>query len=192
MWLFVAFLTVPLLEIALFIQVGGWIGLWPTLAIVIATAALGTWLVRDQGRMAMGDLRGSFERLEDPSEPLAHGAMILVSGALLLTPGFFTDAVGFALLSPAVRRAVFLWVRKRVAMQRFSMGSQAAGGGDGPGGPRPPRSPGPVIDADFRDVTDAPPQHGPAEANAAEHDQTERADTGARDARRGTSGWTRH
>ncbi len=122
MWIFLAFLTVPLIEIALFIQVGGWIGLWPTLGIVVLTAIAGTWLVRSQGRMAMNDLRRSFSTLDDPTEPLAHGAMILVSGALLLTPGFFTDAVGFALLMPPVRVAVLNYLRKRVTVQSFAMG----------------------------------------------------------------------
>lgn len=125
MWLFLAFLAVPLIEIALFIQVGGLIGLWPTLGIVVLTAILGTFLVKTQGAMAMNNLRGSFSRLEDPSEPLAHGAMILVSGALLLTPGFFTDAVGTALLMPPVRSAVFGYLKKRVKVQQFSMGSAA-------------------------------------------------------------------
>jgi len=124
MWLFLAFLAVPLIEIALFIQIGGLIGLWPTLAIVVLTAVAGTMLVRGQGAMAMGNLRGSFSRLEDPTEPLAHGAMILVSGALLLTPGFFTDAIGFALLMPPVRSAVFAWLRRRVTVQQFEMGGQ--------------------------------------------------------------------
>lgn len=124
MWLFLAFLAVPLIEIALFIQVGGLIGLWPTLMIVILTAILGTWLVKAQGRLALSQLRTSFERLDDPSEPLAHGAMILLAGALLLTPGFFTDGVGFALLIPPVRSAVFHWLRSRVKVQRFNMGGQ--------------------------------------------------------------------
>ncbi len=126
MWLFLAFLAVPLIEIALFIQVGGAIGLWPTLGIVVLTAILGTFLVKTQGALAMNNLRGSFSRLEDPSEPLAHGAMILVSGALLLTPGFFTDGVGFALLMPPVRSAVFGYLRKRVKVQRFDMGQGPA------------------------------------------------------------------
>ncbi|MGH1412447.1 MAG: FxsA family protein [Pelagimonas sp.] len=122
MWLFIAFLAVPLIEIALFIQVGGAIGLWPTLAVVVLTAVLGTWLVRAQGIMALNNLQSSFSRLDDPSEPLAHGAMILISGALLLTPGFFTDAVGFALLAPPVRSAVFAWARKKVTSAKFEMG----------------------------------------------------------------------
>lgn len=122
MWLFVAFLAVPLIEIALFIQIGGFIGLWPTLGIVVLTAVLGTWLVKTQGRMAIADLQRSFSRLEDPGTPLAHGAMILVAGAFLLTPGFFTDAVGFALLTPPVRTAVLNYLRKRVTVHQFEMG----------------------------------------------------------------------
>jgi UPF0716 protein FxsA len=81
MWLFLAFLAVPMIEIALFIQVGGLIGLWPTLAIVVLTAVIGTWLLRMQGAVALSNLRRSFSDLDDPSEPLAHGAMILFSGA---------------------------------------------------------------------------------------------------------------
>ena len=97
MWLLIAFIAVPMIEIALFIQVGGAIGLGWTLAIVLITAILGTWLVRTQGAMALGQLRSAFSELQDPTEALVHGAMILFAGALLLTPGFFTDAVGFFL-----------------------------------------------------------------------------------------------
>lgn len=148
MFLFLAFVLVPIIEIALFIQIGGAIGLWPTLAIVIATAALGTWLVRSQGRLAMAQLRASFSELNDPTEPLAHGAMILVAGALLLTPGFFTDAVGFSLLMPPVRVAVYRYLRARIKVQHFSMGSSYEG----------TRRPYPddVIDGEFEDVTPNP------------------------------------
>lgn len=124
MWLFLLFLAIPLIEIALFIQVGGIIGLGWTLAIVILTAIVGTYMVRSQGALAMSQVRSSFNDLTDPTEPLAHGAMILFSGALLLTPGFFTDAVGFALLLPPVRSAVFRYLRSRVNVQSFSMGTQ--------------------------------------------------------------------
>ncbi|MBL4629486.1 MAG: FxsA family protein [Roseicyclus sp.] len=117
MKLLILFIAVPLIEIGLFIQVGGWLGLWPTLAIVVLTAIAGTALVRSQGARAMAQLRTSFDDLRDPTEPLAHGAMILFSGALLLTPGFFTDFVGFALLVPAVRRAVLRELKKRINLQ---------------------------------------------------------------------------
>lgn len=122
MLLLLLFIGIPLLEITLFIQVGGAIGLGWTLAIVIMTAILGAYMVRAQGAQAMMNLRGSFSSLQDPTEHLAHGAMILFSGALLLTPGFFTDFVGFALLVPAVRSAFYTQLRARVNVQNFQMG----------------------------------------------------------------------
>lgn len=151
MRLFLLFLLVPLIEIALFIQIGGWIGLWPTLGIVILTAILGTVLVRSQGLQVMNQLRGSFEELQDPTEPLAHGAMILFSGALLLTPGFFTDAVGFALLVPGIRNSVFQAIRKRVNIQTVEYGTRAQ--------PRPTNET--VIDGDYEDL-DIQKQDGPS------------------------------
>ena len=119
MWLGIAFIAVPLIEITLFVQIGGAIGLGWTLAIVLVTAVLGTWLVRSQGAIALGQVKSSFNDLRDPTEPLVHGAMILFSGALLLTPGFFTDAIGFALLIPQVRQAAYKAIRKRVKVQGF-------------------------------------------------------------------------
>lgn len=172
MALFALFVAVPLIEIALFIQIGGLIGLWPTLLIVILTAALGTMLVRQQGMQAMGQLRQSFTELRDPSEALANGAMILFSGALLLTPGFFTDAVGFALLVPAVRTAVFAYLRKRIRVQQFEMGQRRA----------QPRRDG-VIDADYTDVT--PKGDTPSSSSGP-------GSSGPGSSGSGTSGWTRH
>lgn len=163
MWLFLAFLSVPLIEIALFVQIGGAIGLLPTLAVVVLTAILGTWLVRNQGAMAMGDLRRSFNELNDPTEPLAHGAMILFSGALLLTPGFFTDAVGFSLLMPPVRVAIMKYARKRIKVQSFSMGgTMGQQSQNTPHSPHQPRSED-VIDGEFTEVDPAKkPTHGPS------------------------------
>jgi UPF0716 protein FxsA len=158
MLLLLLFIAIPLIEITLFIQVGGAIGLGWTLAIVLGTAILGSWLVRKQGALAMNDLRQSFNALNDPTEPLAHGAMILFSGALLLTPGFFTDAVGFALLLPPVRRWVFRKLRERVAVQSFTMGQQSEA--QYPGGFT--NSSGDVIDGDFEEITPGKrPTHKP-------------------------------
>lgn len=122
MWLLFAFIAVPMIEIALFIQVGGAIGLGWTLLIVLLTAIVGSVMVRAQGMQELQNLQRSFSELRDPTETLASGAMILFSGALLLTPGFFTDVVGLALLVPAVRRAVFQWLRSRVKVNSFTMG----------------------------------------------------------------------
>ncbi|WIV50797.1 FxsA family protein [Marivivens sp. LCG002] len=123
MWLLFAFILVPLIEIGLFIQVGGAIGLWPTLAIVLLTAVAGSYLVRSQGARELSNLRNSFGTMRDPSEPLANGAMILFAGALLLTPGFFTDFVGFLLLFPPFRAAAYKWVRSKVKTQSFAFES---------------------------------------------------------------------
>lgn len=122
MWILLAFIAVPLIEIALFIQVGGAIGLWPTLGIVILTAFLGTIMIRGQGIAAIGRLQSSFTNLQDPTEPLAHGAMILFAGALLLTPGFFTDAFGVALLIPQIRSLVFQYAKSRIGITTFASG----------------------------------------------------------------------
>ena len=118
MWLLIAFIAVPIIEIALFIQIGGFLGLFPTLAIVVLTAIAGTYLVRAQGLSVLSQLQSRFREMNDPSEPLAHGAMILFSGALLLTPGFFTDFIGFLLLIPNVRATVFQKVKERMNIRR--------------------------------------------------------------------------
>jgi UPF0716 protein FxsA len=146
MWLLVAFIAVPMIEIALFIQVGGFIGIWWTLLIVLATAVTGSYLVRNQGLREIANLQRSFSELNDPTEPLANGAMILFAGALLLTPGFFTDIVGLSLLVPAVRKAAFIWAKSRIKVHSFTMGGQAHPQ------QQPPRGDG-VIDGDFEDVT---------------------------------------
>ncbi|HCQ66689.1 MAG TPA: exlusion protein FxsA [Rhodobacteraceae bacterium] len=147
--LLLLFIAIPMIEIALFIQIGGVIGLGWTLAIVLATAIIGSWLVRQQGSLALRQLQQSFQALNDPTEPLAHGAMILFSGALLLTPGFFTDAVGFALLIPPVRHWVFRKLRERVRVQSFTMGGQTEDPFNGP----PRKTDGDVIDGEFTEVT---------------------------------------
>ncbi len=171
MWLLLAFIAVPLIEITLFIKVGGLIGLPMTLLIMLVTAILGTTLVRSQGVKVLGDLQRALSELRDPAEPLAHGAMILFSGALLLTPGFFTDAVGLALMVPGVRVAMFKWLRKRVNVQTsFTMGgTMGAGTGHpnsqthGAGHPHDPAGPGDVIDGEFTEVDPSKrPTHRPS------------------------------
>lgn len=152
MWLLLAFIGVPMIEIALFIQVGGFIGVWWTLLIVLATAIAGSYLVRTQGLRELGNLQRSFNEMQDPTEPLANGAMILFAGALLLTPGFFTDIIGLSLLVPAVRRAAFDWVKTRVKIHAASTGAHQ---------PHQPRDQ--VIDGDFKEVTpDKKPTHRPS------------------------------
>jgi UPF0716 protein FxsA len=113
-WLFVAFLAIPVVEIALFYYVGSSIGIGPTIAIVLVTAFVGSWLVSRQGRQTWVRIQTEIGAGNAPTVHLVHGAMILVSGALLLTPGFLTDVVGLALLIPAVREALRAWFVRRL------------------------------------------------------------------------------
>jgi UPF0716 protein FxsA len=108
-WLFAGFVIVPVIEIVLFYFVGTSIGIWPTLALVILTAFIGSWLVSRQGRATWMEFRRELSAGEVPTRTIVHGAMILVAGALLLTPGFLTDVVGLMLLVPAVREALRRW-----------------------------------------------------------------------------------
>lgn len=112
-WLFIGFLVVPIVEIALFYTVGTWIGIWPTLGIVVLTALLGSYFVSKQGRFVWNSITEKMSQGEVPTAAVVHGAMILVAGALLLTPGFLTDVVGFSLLVPGVREAIRQWYLRR-------------------------------------------------------------------------------
>ena len=102
--LFLFFLTMPIVEMYLLIQVGGWIGALPTIGLVALTAVVGMTLLRQQGFATL--LRGQQRMAEGqlPAQELMEGFALAVGGALLLTPGFVTDAVGFALLLPLTRR----------------------------------------------------------------------------------------
>ena len=161
MYLFLVLVGVPILEIALFIQVGGLIGLWPTILLVILTAILGASMLRAQGVAALRQLQTEIDRGGDPSPLIVHGAMLLFAGALLLTPGFFTDAVGFTLLVPKAREAIIAWAKPRVMSRVVTFGTARAGGasraGRGPGGPmggERGRAGDQPIDADYRVVED--------------------------------------
>lgn len=116
MRLFLLLLIVPLIEIFLFIELGGLIGAWPTIGMVVLTAVAGAVLLRRQGLAALRSVQARLAAGENPGRLLADGAMILVAGALLLTPGFLTDAIGFLLLVPAVRAALFDWIAPRLTV----------------------------------------------------------------------------
>ena len=113
MWLFILFFTVPVIEIVLFIKVGSAIGLIPTVFVILITALAGTFFVKQQASQLFDLFKRKAGNLEDPSEPIGHGVLVLFAGALLLTPGFFTDVFGFLLLIPNFRYWVFRKIEKR-------------------------------------------------------------------------------
>ncbi len=172
-FLLAAFIGVPLVEIAVFIQIGGWIGLMPTLALVVLTAVLGTWQLRAQGLATLLRARDQVDRGALPARELFDGACLLVAGALLLTPGFVTDMAGFLLFLPPIRDKLRVLLARYVqsSMQARSFAGGVGGGGEaGPGGAgRPGGAQGPIIDGEFRDVTDtAPPKHPPRQGRLPE------------------------
>ncbi len=148
------FVSVPVLEIAIFIEAGEKFGLWPTIGAILGTAIIGMACLRVQGPGVLKRIRDSLARNEKPLRELWEGLCLMMAGALLLTPGFFTDTIGFCLLFPPFRRAAGALVAARVAQRSngFSFSTRAphTNGGRKKHGGR-----GPVIDGDFEDVTEA-------------------------------------
>jgi UPF0716 protein FxsA len=97
------FVVVPIAELAVIIQVGGWLGLGWTLVLLLAISLVGAMLVRAQGRSAWRRFVAALQEARAPAREVVDGALILIGGALLLTPGFITDFVGLSLLLPPTR-----------------------------------------------------------------------------------------
>ena len=111
--LLLLFFTVPLIEIFVLIEVGGWIGAIPTIFLVVFTAVLGALLLRHQGLITLQRFQLSLAQGQVPAMELIEGVVLVMAGALLLTPGFFTDLVGFLCLIPPLRQAVIRRIVER-------------------------------------------------------------------------------
>lgn len=115
LWLLAAFILVPILELAVLLQVGRQLGAASTLALVVLTGITGAWLVKLQGLLVMTRIRREFEAGRLPAPQMLDGAMILLAGVLLVTPGLLTDTLGFALLTPPFRAFVRNELKKRLS-----------------------------------------------------------------------------
>jgi UPF0716 protein FxsA len=148
-------LALPFLEIAGFVIVGQQIGVLYTLALVIASGILGAILLRIQGFGVMSRIRRELEAGGDPGREVAHGAMILRAGVLLLIPGFVTDIVGLLLFLPPVRDLAWGFLRNRVVVStRGFAGFSRPGAGSGT---RPyDRRGGKTIDLDADEYSSGP------------------------------------
>ncbi len=102
-WVFLALLLVPIIEIAAIVAVGRVIGGWPTFALLVLESLFGAWLVRREGVRTWRALNTALQTGRMPSRELADAALVLIGGALLLTPGFVTDIVGFVFILPFTR-----------------------------------------------------------------------------------------
>lgn len=134
------FILTPIVEIGLFIEVGGLIGLWPTLGLVVATAVIGTTLLRRQGLATMRSARESLGRGDFPVNEVFDSACLLASGLLLLTPGFVTDFVGALLLTPIFRAAIRGPILRRLMSRAHGWPSRAAPNDDS------------TIDGEFQEI----------------------------------------
>ncbi len=112
-----AFIAVPIIEIALFIQVGGILGFWPTMALVLITAFAGASLVRSQGIMTLMSVQQRVQRGELPAQQILEGVLLAVAGVLLLTPGFMTDLMGMVVLLPAPRAKLAQYIMTKIVVQ---------------------------------------------------------------------------
>lgn len=114
------FVTVPLLELILLVQVGRYVGLLPTVVLVVVTGILGAALARREGLKALHRFRAALAAGRMPHREIVEGLLILIAGAVLLTPGLLTDAAGFLLLAPPVRafvaRRVLTGLEKRIVV----------------------------------------------------------------------------
>ncbi len=165
-FLLVALLVVPLVELYVIIQVGQAVGAGWTILLLLADSVLGAVIVRSQGRLAWRRFVEAMSTGRMPAREVLDGALVIVGGAFLLTPGFVTDAVGFALLAPPTRA-----LARQLIVRRFSVQLAAAvrrgpafGAAPGPTGPWPPggRGPGPGFDVegtahDTGETGDGPP-----------------------------------
>lgn len=104
--LFLLFLSVPLIELYLLLKIGAQLGALITVFLVIFTAAVGAILVRAQGFATLARVQAQLARAESPALEILQGVCLFIAGVLLLTPGFATDAIGFVLLVPSLRRAI--------------------------------------------------------------------------------------
>jgi len=115
--LFLFFLIIPFIEIYLLLQIGGIIGIMPTVFMVVFTAVLGAWMLRRQGLATWLRFQDNLAKGAVPAYEMIEGPILLVGGALLLTPGFFTDLLGFACLLPQVRRKFARYVIEKHLLQ---------------------------------------------------------------------------
>ena len=118
--LFLAFTTIPLVEIYLLIHIGSVFGVFTSIALVFFTGLLGAYLARIQGIKTLFKIQESIKEGRMPSGELLEALLIVAAGIVLLTPGFLTDTIGFLLLLPNIREIVKSWVQSKIKNQYMS------------------------------------------------------------------------
>jgi UPF0716 protein FxsA len=128
--LLLLFILVPMVELALLLLIGQYTGILFTLGLIVFTGALGAWLARHQGTQCLSRIQAELAKGQMPGDSLLDGLMILVAGAVLITPGVLTDILGFSLLIPPMRRVlkqlVIARFQHRIVVSGFSAGRRDA------------------------------------------------------------------
>jgi UPF0716 protein FxsA len=151
-------LAIPILEITVFILVGGQIGVPATLAMILVTAVIGTIFLRQQGLSTIRRIQQAAQQNQLPADALVDGLMIAIAGILLLTPGFVTDTLGFLLFVPLVRR----WLVRQAKSRINVVVQNNVHTNDRPSGPSAPKDPGGgTIDLDDDDYHVSDPDKSP-------------------------------
>jgi len=139
----ITFITVPLVEMIILIEVGGLIGAIPTVGLVVLTATIGLWLLKLEGLATLARVQEKLNQGQIPETELLEGIMLLVGGALLLTPGFVTDAIGFTCLLPGLRRPIARWIIRQGVFKAMKLSGSAFRTD------RPSQTGGTTIDGEF-------------------------------------------
>ncbi|HEX4304788.1 MAG TPA: FxsA family protein [Solirubrobacterales bacterium] len=152
------FIVVPIAELYVIIQVGGLIGVGPTLLLLLLDAILGSWLVKHEGRAAWRRFNQALAERRIPGKEVADGFLVILGGALLIAPGFITDIFGVFLLIPPTRAIARRVLRRfavgRVAVAGFPGGATMGGFANGPGGSRRDAKRSYDYDADAEEVSE--------------------------------------
>lgn len=155
--LFLLFVAMPIIEISLLIQVGGAIGGWNTIAIVIVTAFLGAHFVRREGLSTLQSAQRKMQQNQLPGNEMIDGLMLVVAGVLLVTPGFITDIFGFLLVLPGSRHLIRKLVVKHMKVRVVTASNQQFYGQSthrDPFNPTSSNDNGDIIDGEYSDKTE--------------------------------------
>lgn len=156
-FLFLLFIIIPIVEITLLIQVGQVIGAWYTVGLVLLSAFIGVNMLRQQGLATLSRAQLRLDRQELPGQEMVEGIILAVGGAMLITPGFVTDLMGFSCLIPPLRRGLVKLLMSRVTVIAASQSTTRSG----PFGPQSgPGAGGDVFEGEVVKPDDEPPTQG--------------------------------
>lgn len=159
----VLFLVIPIVEIYILLEVGDLIGAFPTIILVVLTAVIGAGLLRQQGLSTLARLQQNMGQGKLPAQEMIEGVLLAVGGALLMTPGFVTDTMGFLCLLPFSRKFIAQAIMKRSA-DKFKAGVNAQMGGFTYQSHNDKRPDDPnVVEGEFTEVEESPPVISPTD-----------------------------